>query len=277
MLQNKGRHIADIGVLYPISSLQGEHYFDGPLGFYKGGVDIPKTDYVDVANWLTNIAGKDFTYLHPEVLDEKCQIIDKKLHLQNTANWEDFQILVIPSCKTIKTTNLQKIKSFYDKGGIIIFTTQLPSKSVERGKDNEVLKLIRTIFSLPDMDKMLIQANKQGGKAFYLPNPDGQLLRQILDQNGAIFDVNYPLAENLRYLHKVINNHSVFYFANLGSGPVNSSVSLRGKYNLELWDPHSGKIYPLNNETFKATNDGLYSTTVQLKLKPHQSCFFVEK
>jgi len=28
---------------------------------------------VDVANWLTEVAGKDYTFLHPEVLDEKCQ------------------------------------------------------------------------------------------------------------------------------------------------------------------------------------------------------------
>ena len=33
-----------------------------------GPAGLPK----DVANWLTEDAGKDFTFIHPEVLDEKC-------------------------------------------------------------------------------------------------------------------------------------------------------------------------------------------------------------
>ncbi len=272
MLQNKGRHVADIAILYPISSLQGEHYFDGPLGFYKGGVEVPNTDYVEVGKWLTEVAGKDYTFLHPEVLDEKCQINDKKLHLQNSTNWEDFHVVIIPSCKTIKATNLQKIKSFYDKGGTIIFTTQLPSKSSERGKDGEVLKLINAVFPLKDIDKMQIQSNKIGGKAFYLPKPDGQLLRQILEQSGFVFDVNYPVCEDLRYLHKVINNRNVFYFANIGARDVNSLITLRGKHNFEIWNPHTGTINTLNNEL----NRDLNSTTFQLTLKPYNSCFLVE-
>ncbi len=289
MLQNKGRHVADIAILYPISTLQGEHYFDGSLGFYKGGVDIPNTDYVDIGKWLTNVAGKDFTFIHPEVLDEKCQIIDKgdafknrgdahraSLHLQNVTNWEDFHILIVPSCKTINVENLQKIKSFYDRGGTIIFTTQLPLKSAEKGKDNEVLKMIKGIFPISSLDKMQIQTNTQGGKAFYLPKPDKKLLRQILDQSGVIFDLSYPENEDLRYLHKVINYRNVFYFANVGGNAVNSSVSLRGKYSLEKWDPHIGSISELNSVINQNQGKDTYITSFQLKLKPYSSCFLVE-
>ncbi len=303
MLQNKGRHVADIAVLYPISTLQGEHYFDGPLGYYKGGVDIPNTDYVDVAKWLTNVAGKDYTFLHPEVLDEKCEIIDRRdaiknredainnrgdainnrgdarrasLHLENRTNWEDFRILIVPSCKTIKISNLQKIKSFYDRGGMVIFTTQLPSKSVEHGKDNEVLKLINAVFPLKDSDKMQVQSNSQGGKAFYIPKPDGQLLRQILEHSGLTFDVNYPENEDLRYLHKVIDNRNVFYIANIGRNSVDSSVSFRGDYRFEGWDPHTGEISVLNSDVNQSSGKDSNSTILQLKLKPYHSLFIVE-
>ena len=47
------------------------------------GLKPEDIDYINVANWLTNSAGKDFTFLHPEVLDEKCTIVNGKLHLQN--------------------------------------------------------------------------------------------------------------------------------------------------------------------------------------------------
>ena len=73
LLQNDGRHVCDIAVLYPIATLQGSHHLDGPLGFYKGGVDVPEADYLDVGELLIAAAGRDYTFLHPEVLDETLQ------------------------------------------------------------------------------------------------------------------------------------------------------------------------------------------------------------
>jgi hypothetical protein len=270
ILQNKGRHVADIAVLYPISSLQGEHYFDGPLGFYKGGVDIPKTDYVDVAKWLTNYAGKDFTFLHPEVLDEKCQIANKKLHLQNAANWEDFQVLVIPSCKTISVSNLQKIKSFYDQGGKVIFTTQLPSMSVEKGKGDEILRIIKSIFVEGNQQS----TNNKGGKAYFIASPDGAEIREALEQTGINYDVDYPLNENLRYLHKNTGERDIFYFANIGGSSINTAITLRGSYNPEIWDPHSGLTISSASTHFIAGNKN--KTIIQLELQPFHSCFLIQ-
>jgi hypothetical protein len=273
MLQNPGRHVADIGVLYPIASLQGEHYFDGPLGFYKGGVEIPKTDYVDVAEWLTNVAGKDFTFIHPEVLDEKCKVTDKGLHLQNIINWEDFRVLIIPSCKTISISNLQKINSFYKQGGMIIFTTQLPSKSVEASKDKEVISIVHSIFPEGDKINGNIQSKKKGGKAFFIAQPNGEKLREVLAQTGITYDVDYPINQDLRYMHKISGDREIYYFANLGSSPVDTQVTLRNAQNMEVWDPHSGEIHQMENINDKSSDTSLIK--VGLKLKPHQSCFLV--
>ena len=271
MLQNKGRHIADIAVLYPVPTLQGEHSFDGPLGFYKGGVEIPNTDYIDVSEWLTNYAGKDFTFLHPEVLDGKCRIINKKLHLNNDTNREDFQILIVPSCKTISVSNLQKIKAFYEQGGRIIFTTQLPSKSAEYGKDAEIKRLLETL--LPGEKK--VNDNSKGGKVAFIDKPDGQKLRETLNNMGVAFDVDYPINENLRYLHKKINGKDIFYFANTGSTITNAPVTINGSYTFEQWDPHTGLIQ--SSEEIKIKNINESSTRVQLNLLPFHSCFLVSQ
>ncbi len=74
MLQNDARHVADIAVLYPIATLQAGHYLDGDLGHYLGGVAIPEADYVDVGELLATQLGRDYTFLHPEVLDDKCDV-----------------------------------------------------------------------------------------------------------------------------------------------------------------------------------------------------------
>ena len=94
LLQNAGAHVADIAVLYPIATLQGSHHFDGPLGFYRGGVAVPEADYVEVGELLANDVGRDYTFLHPDVLDEKCVIEGGQLVLPNRIHPGRFSVLV---------------------------------------------------------------------------------------------------------------------------------------------------------------------------------------
>ncbi len=275
VLQKEARHVADIAILYPIQSLQGDHYLDGPLGFYQGGVDIPFTDYVDVSNWITSYVGKDFTFIHPEILDEKCSVIDGMLHLENEMNWEEYRILVIPSCKTISLSNLRKIKDFYEGGGSIVFTTRLPSIAVESGKNEDVVNLIRSIFPNKESSQGIIYTSKKGGKALFISEPAAKNLRKSLAEISGDFDVDYPLNEDLRYIHKVIKGQDIFYFANTGSESVNLPVSLRGNMKLQSWDPHTGNITNIKSNTNIDSKTLKKSTGANLNLKPFQSCFWV--
>ncbi|MBN2290977.1 MAG: hypothetical protein JXM70_01045, partial [Pirellulales bacterium] len=94
MLQNHGRHVADIAVLYPIATLQAGHYLDGPLGYYKGGVAIPEADYPDIGELLAESLCRDYTFIHPEVLDEKCSIDGNTLVLKNKVNYEQYKVMI---------------------------------------------------------------------------------------------------------------------------------------------------------------------------------------
>jgi len=146
MLQNHGRHVADIAVLYPIATLQAGHYLDGQLGHYRGGVAIPEADYVDVGELLATQVGRDCTFLHPEVLDEKCNVEGDTLRLDNPVNFETYKLMIIPGHKTIYWSNLKKIKALYDNGGKVIATGTLPYKSAEFGHDEDVVKTIEALF-----------------------------------------------------------------------------------------------------------------------------------
>ena len=275
ILQKDGRHVSDIAILYPIQSLQGDHYLDGPIKTYLGGVDIPFTDYIDVSNWFTNYVGKDFTFIHPEVLDERCPIVGNVLHLQNKINREEYKVLVIPSCKTISISNLKKIKDFYERGGSIVFTTRLPSKSVEAGQDMEVNKLVRSIFPEGENSGSVVQTSSKGGKAIFIIKPTGQNLRQSVSEVSSNFDVDYAVNENIRYIHKVINGQEMYYFANLGGENVNLPVTLRGNMKLHKWDPHTGKIQNLTTDNIFNDKTRLTTTKVSLILKPYHSCFWI--
>lgn len=270
VLQKEGRHVADIAILYPIHNLQAEHFLDGPLGFYKGGVDIPKTDYIDVANLLTEDAGKDFTFIHPEVLDEKCRVEDGKLQLQNPLTSEEFSVLVIPSCKTISLSNLKKIKEFYEKGGKLIFTTQLPQYATESGKDTEVAEIISSIFPAIDQAGSNLALSTGKGKALFISNPEGQSIREALGKLQINFDVEYPISKELRYIHKVVDGRDVFYFANVGKSDINTQIQLREILDIEAWDPHTGNVVIFE----KQKN---FQTVMTLKLAPLHSVFWISE
>ena len=278
-MQNNGRHVADIAVLYPIHTLQGDHFFDGPKGpsdeWFKGEVAVTKIDYDDVSNWLTNCAGKDFTFIHPEVLDEKCTVTDGMMHLQNKINWEDYKVLVIPSCQTMSISNLKKIKDFYDRGGSIVFTTRLPSKSLEKGKDLEINKLVEFIFPKGENNGGVVQTNRKGGKAIFISKPSGQNLRQALSDINGNYDVDYAVNEDIRFIHKVIGDQELYYFANIGGSDVNIPVTLRGKMKLQKWDPHTGDIQDLMSETITNDKTHLATTKCALLLKPYHSVFWI--
>ena len=223
------------------------------------------------------MAGKDYTFLHPEVIDEKCQIADRKLHLQNKINWEEFKVIIVPACKTISVSNLQKIIDFYGQGGTVIFTTRLPFKSLETGKDSKVVRLVQSVFPEGEKESETILTNNNGGKACFIAYPNGQKLREILKLAVNEFDVDYSVNEDLRYIHKVVDDRNIFYFANTGRTYVGTQVLLRGDMKLEIWDPHTGGIQKLITERIKDNVSVLDFTQVKLNLEPFHSCFLVEE
>ena len=287
ILQPEGRHVADIALLYPIHSLLSEHYFyaetgpanvDGwvdPLNkFYKD--KVAQIDYVNVANWLTNAAGRDFTFIHPEVLDEKCLIEGNRLNLQNTISSESYRVIIVPSCALISIGNLSKIEDFYNAGGVVIFTTRLPSKSAEIGKDTVVSGIIRSMFPDGEKDAGVIRSNEAGGKACFIPIPDGQKLLEVLSNTGLTFDVEYPVNPAIQYIHKIIENRNIYFIANTGGSQIDTDVILRDKVSLEEWDPHTGGIQRLKTESGEYKDSSSYLTKVKLNLKPYHSIFWVE-
>lgn len=268
VLQQEGRHVADIAVVYPIESLQGEHVLDGSLGFYEGGIRIPNTDYVHISALLTDTLGRDFTYLHPEVLSTKCKVKDGLLNLDNKINKEVFRVIILPGMKTISLSNLQKIEAFCKAGGNVLFTTRLPEKSVEAGKDNEVKKIV---------GRLLSENTKRSfsGKAFFIEKPATETLRQKLEACYKVADVAFPTGQELNYIHKVSGNQSVYYFANLKNRVYKAEVVLRGKITPVLLDPHTGNQ---SDVVYKhQLSHGTETTSVILPIQPYSSVFIIDR
>jgi hypothetical protein len=274
MLQNHGRHVADIAVLYPIATLQAGHYLDGALGHYKGGVAIPEADYVDVGELLATQVGRDYTFLHPEVLDEKCEVQGDVLKLNNAVNYEAFRVMLVPGHKTISWSNLKKVKAFYDNGGKVIATGTLPHKSAEFGHDEDVANAIEALFpNSANADAERGSQNTKGGTAVFLKTPNAHSLQEALDRMLEVYDVEFESGKVLRYIHKIHKGEHIYFFANLDEATVSTQVELRGRLLPELWNPHTGEV---SIPDFSHEKRGEVDVTrLKLELSPLNSIFVV--
>ena len=274
LLQNDAGHVADIAVLYPIATLQGSHRFDGSLGFYQGGVAVPEADYVEVGELLAIELAHDFTFLHPDVLAQRCDVQGDRLVLPNQIHPSRFAVLVLPGHKTIDWSSLQKIEAFYKQGGRIIATGQLPRKSAEFGNDDDVERVITDLFGTPDAttdESLMIRRHDLGGIAIRLHTLNKETFREAMDAVRWEWDVAFAPGTELRYIHKVKDGRHLYFFANLRPGLKGSHVTLRGHHQLQAWDPHNGSINAVRLE--HTTRDGTDVTDLWLELPYLRSVF----
>jgi hypothetical protein len=276
MLQNNAAHVADIAVLYPIATLQGSHHLDGPLGNYQGGVAVPEADYVDVGELLATEIGRDFTFLHPEVLDQKCRIEREHLVLANRVHPARFSVFILPGHQTISWGSLRKIQAFYEQGGKVIATGTLPARSAEFGHDRDVVRAVSAMFGEPTTATeapFVTHLNDRGGRAIRLAKLSSGSLREALDTARPDFDVTFAPGSALRYIHKTNNGRHLFFLANLNPHLRESLVTLRGHHELKAWDPHTGSIGELGAKHL--TRMGQEFTEIRLTLPHLKSLFLV--
>jgi hypothetical protein len=274
-----GRHVADIGVLYPIATLQAGYYF-GPGKPYTGGVIPPEADYMDVGDRLALQVRRDFTFVHPEILDERCRVEGAEIVLDNKVNAERYRVFVIPGSRAIHAGTIKKLKAFYDQGGKVIATTRLPESSAEFGKDAEVREAVAAIFGpgAGSADAPRANANAKGGKSWFVPQPTAAALKAALDEALPVGDVTFEAdvavkGGNLSYLHKVVEGRDVYFFGNSSDAPVDVPVRLRGRRAIDRWDPHTGEIGPAEASHDKAGGGDV--TRLRLRLDAVRSVFFV--
>lgn len=232
LLARPGRHVADIAMLYPVQTNYAGHHLDGALGPVAGGVKIEGTDYPEVSRILTDELGRDFTFIHPEVLDDRCSVSKGFLRMNNRMNWEKFSVLVLPGVKAISLSNMKKVLKAWENGVRIIFTTQTPCLSADFGVGNDVIV---------NMVSNMLDCSDSRRSAVFVPDPSS--LSAVLDDADA--DVLFYEGQPFNYIHKVISfdghDTDVYLIANIDPTARCAEVSLRGEFrDLRILDPSSG-------------------------------------
>lgn len=306
-LLQDGNRVADIAVLYPIESLEGWYELDNPNRPTIGKDVPPATDYNRISDMLTGQIRQDFTFVHPEELvKDKYKIINDELCLSTSITHQEYKLLIMPSSQVLSVEALKKIKAFYEAGGKILATHQLPNKSAEFGRDKELVCIIQDIFDINPLEtmpnKQVSVSNQQGGKAIFLPLAEKDLLAKAIDtllpdpdvRIGMVNQLNQPDALHrpllgvdeyrnlpseklgmLSYIHKQKLGKDIYFFANSTDHSIKTNVMLKGRLILEAWNPYTGTFGEKIEVKYEKKDDGLTYTTFVLNLSPVNSVFII--
>ena len=286
-LLQRGRHVADVAVLYPIAALQGGYFFSD-LDVYTGGATPLEADYLEIGEMLATEVRCDFTFLHPEVLAGRCKVQGGRLHLENTHNSEEYQVVVLPGSETVSAGSIARLRQFWEQGGTVIGTTRLPDRAAEFGGDAAVQADVRALFG--PSPGPVAHVGTGGGRAYFLAAPEAASLSAALDDASLVRDVRVDAPTGLPgghfgCLHKVIEGAAgdkeaagsptidIYFLANASDVPVEALLHLRGSKQLEQWDPESGRQSVLSASI--AALKGEAVTVCPITLDPVSSTFLV--
>ena len=209
-----GRQVSDIAVIYPI------YYLHSRVNMYSAeisGFEYPDTpsdaDYMSVINSICLCAGHDVTLLHPDVIARSAKAEADRLRLTGMSDEGGFRVVILPAQRVASLACMRVIRDYFDAGGRIIATGELPTKAFEFDpsdpdkNDKEMVAISEHIFGKDALDSSVMKTyclntSEAGGKAFFLyfskTGIDGVSMVSSLDLRRALesfkigFDVFAP-------------------------------------------------------------------------------------
>lgn len=315
ILLEGGRHVSDIAILYPIEGLEATFTFDRPRRSRVewGTEGLPVFDYLTLSDHLMTRCHRDFTFLHPTVLNSaRCEVTPKGLTLKNKVNRETYSVLFLPSSPCIGEASLAKAREFAESGGLVIATGQLPYFADQQGRSEAVRAQVEALFGIapvnfmPKFGTRTIQSDGReldggarqifesagsyhsqpvggkGGRAVYIPAISPELIEKALAESARTPDVRFDgVAQEIApagvfgYTHKVKDGLDLYLLANSTDKEVKAKVALRdAPRRLEEWIPKTGAIRPL---AIRATTNanGARITEAEIVLDPLTDVFWV--
>lgn len=198
------RQIADIAVIYPIYSLHSSvNLYEAETDGYEYPDTPYEADYMTVINSICLCSGHDVILVHPDAVAGRASAEGGLLRMPGQKPDEAFRVVVLPSCEMCSLACMRVLRDYYDAGGKIIATGQLPRRAFEYtpgsdAADRELCKIVDHIFGEKASDPSYItdychNTNERGGEAYFLyfslTAADGTAMVASRDLAAALRDI----------------------------------------------------------------------------------------
>ena len=172
---------------------------------------------------------------------------------------EDYGAVVLPGIEFIPADVVERLREFYDAGGIVVALNRLPTASCNGQEDERVRAAVEAIWG--------DSASKRGHSAVKSYDEVGAYLEGL-----NVPDVRTPPhLERLLYCHRRLHGKDLYFFDNTGAEPIAAIVELHGVRGVpSLWNPVTGQI--VQAPVYVAQEDGI---GLKLILGEYESMFVV--
>ncbi|HUW62230.1 MAG TPA: glycosyl hydrolase [Candidatus Bathyarchaeia archaeon] len=244
-----GQQVADIAVVYPIETLWPRftpaHHMVGDSPYEARKVERV---YRAASESLYH-ARHDFTYIDGRTLCEG-SISNGALNF----NGRSWRVIILPCADTLPMKAWENLEEFHRTGGIVIALADLPANSDLEFPSPRVQELGRAMFH----GELEYVANPAGGVGVFVPLGSVAMFSSILD--GLIAPDVRVSGQNspVRYTHRRIDGHEVFFLINDSETAWEGSVSLAAAGEGERWNPETGAVGPVESPENVAVALGPY-------------------
>lgn len=228
-----GSRVCDIAILYPIESIHsGVSFYQKRASKFEYPPSQRQNDYMTLVNILNVNCAQNSILIHPDELAQ-CTVRNRKLALDSRGI--EFKMLFIPGSVIMSAEVMEKVKEFYNEGGKVISTVNLPRFASEyifdssdeedefafmreygNANDIKLREDIKYVFGEDAVNSNMIRAyfkhkNVKGGVAYSLcPSKtaaDGSLYVDPAIIKGIIHSTNTPLDVYMSNLPVVMNTN----------------------------------------------------------------------
>jgi hypothetical protein len=215
----------------------------------------------------------DCDWIPYDVLENDMKIDGKQLALRE----ERYRVLVVPPVETIPYATLEKVKQFYDGGGVVVGYGFLPTQSATLGKTaSDITQIREAVWGDPKPGLTACKTNPAGGRSYLMPEkPSVQDVQQVVAQDAGV----HPTLEVLKgetsnwlhALHRVKAGRDLFLLANQNHQGAARTFNLRltAPGVPEVWDALRNEIASV---PFERKGD---SVELDLTLEPLESVVIV--
>ncbi|MDH7482203.1 MAG: glycosyl hydrolase [Armatimonadota bacterium] len=215
-LLSQGRHVCDIAVLYPSTTIHAEMTVEDNISDSAG-----KTAQ---RFWQTvqslDKDKRDFDWIDEDSL-QRAVCANGRLNVSS----ESYRVLILPRALYLKTSSAKKIEEFARSGGLVLVVDNAPIGSAESGRDD------------PEIQSLFAKLIDQG-------------LVTMLSYPGIIpetLEVLLPRdhSPNIRCTHRAVGDIHFYFVLPESAGPWKITLSAKGQP--EVWDPYTGNVYPVTD------------------------------
>lgn len=246
----RGKAAVNIGVIHPVESVWMYMGPDNQTADIRKEMD---EDFANIIKWLL-FGTLDFDFLSEALLPEQCEAYRNAPTEKLAVGQMNYSAVVVPNMVTIRSTTLDILEAFQEKGGNIVFMGRIP-ELVDGEKSDRACRLAE--------------------KCIYIGKSRSELYA-VLEANRdvEIRKKNGLRSDNLFYQLRQDNSCKWLFICHAEPKEQHISdiekytVRIKGRYAVTLYDAQTGGICPV-----QARSEGEY-TVVECNMYAEDSVLY---